>query len=385
MVKHLSLRLSLVLSICLVPFTSISVLSIPAKTSAERYVSTSGSNVGDCTSISCKTIQYAVNVSNPNDTIHVAAGTYTEAGIKVDRNITLMGAGADTTIIQAAATPSEASDRVFDITHGNDVVMKDLTIQNGFVAGIGAGILVTGSSLTLQNVWVHKNTAATAGTNEGGGIKVRDGWLSLDSCAISSNYARDAGGGIHLYYSSADIVNTTFYSNRTDGKGGAIGTLSDTLETIDIAYTTIANNVVDDFGGGMQVESNFTVNLSNVIVAHNYAANGRDIYGEVNSQDYNFIGTTSGATITGSVEHNIYDQDAGLGAFQFNGGPTKTRALSPSSPAVDAGNCFALSKDQRGYPRPANIPGVDNVADGCDIGAYEVELKVGLPLVFRSD
>ena len=60
MFKHLSLRLSLVLSICLIPFTSFSELSIPTKPSAERYISTGGNNGGDCAAISCKTIQYAV-------------------------------------------------------------------------------------------------------------------------------------------------------------------------------------------------------------------------------------------------------------------------------------------------------------------------------------
>ena len=378
-------RLSIMLGFLIIPFTFSPIELIPQKPNTDRYVSPYGSNIGDCTSAPCASIQYAVNVSNPNDTIHVAAGTYTQAGITVDRNISILGEGADITVVQAAASQPEASDRVFEITPGHDVVIKDLTIQHGFIAGLGAGILVDGSSLTLQKVWVHKNTAATAGTNEGGGIKVRDGWLSLDSCAISHNYARDAGGGIHLYYSSADIVNTTFYSNRTDGEGGAIGTLSDSAQTIDIAFTTIANNVVDDYGGGMQVEGSFDVTLSNVIVAHNYALNGREIYGEVNSLDYNLIGTTPGATITGAVEHNIYDQDAQLGAFQYNGGPTKTRALGASSPAVDAGNCFGVAVDQRGYARPSDIPGKTNIADGCDIGAYEVDLKLLLPLIIRSN
>jgi len=126
---------------------------------------------------------------------------------------------------------------------------------------------LTGVRLLCKNVWVHKNTVTTAGTNEGGGIKVRDGWFLLDSCAISSDYTGDAG----------------------------------------------------------------------------------------------------------------------LVPFHNNGGSTKTHALDPSNPAVDAGNCFALSTDQRGYPRPVNVPGVETVADGCYIGAYEFDLKAGLTLVYKSD
>ena len=57
-----------------------------------------------------------------------------------------------------------------------------------------------------------------------------------------------------------------------------------------------------------------------------------------------------------------------------NGGPTKTRALLPGSPAIDnGGDCtpvdgVALALDQRGghRPPPAGSPGT-----GCDVGAFE--------------
>src|SRR5215211_5194295 len=38
------------------------------------------------------------------DTLAIGAGTYTEAGITVDKNLTLQGEAAATTIVQAAAT-----------------------------------------------------------------------------------------------------------------------------------------------------------------------------------------------------------------------------------------------------------------------------------------
>jgi len=81
--------------------------------------------------------------------IHVAAGTYKQAGITVDRNITILGEGADGIILQAAVTPPEASGHEFEITPSYNMVIKDLMIHNGFGAGSGAGILVDGSSLSL--------------------------------------------------------------------------------------------------------------------------------------------------------------------------------------------------------------------------------------------
>ncbi len=50
-------------------------------------------------------------------------------------------------------------------------------------------------------------------------------------------------------------------------------------------------------------------------------------------------------------------------------------ALMPGSPAIDAGNSFGLSTDQRGDPRPVDFSGIPNAAggDGADIGAFEVQ------------
>ena len=47
------------------------------------------------------------------DTLAITAGTYTEPGILVDKSLTLQGEDAATTIVQAAASRSAATDRVF--------------------------------------------------------------------------------------------------------------------------------------------------------------------------------------------------------------------------------------------------------------------------------
>ncbi len=63
-----------------------------------------------------------------------------------------------------------------------------------------------------------------------------------------------------------------------------------------------------------------------------------------------------------------------LGPLQFNGGPTKTHALLPSSPAIDRGHRRAgETTDQRGLPRPSDFGAIPNVkgGDGSDIGAFE--------------
>ncbi|KPK54638.1 MAG: hypothetical protein AMS22_05525 [Thiotrichales bacterium SG8_50] len=73
-----------------------------------------------------------------------------------------------------------------------------------------------------------------------------------------------------------------------------------------------------------------------------------------------------------------------MGALDNNGGPARTHALLPSSPAIDAddsGGCAwdydnntgtpeaALTQDQRGAQRPTDGDGTPGAR--CDIGAFE--------------
>jgi len=58
-----------------------------------------------------------------------------------------------------------------------------------------------------------------------------------------------------------------------------------------------------------------------------------------------------------------------------NQGPTKTMALQPGSPAIDAGVASGATTDQRGMSRTYDDPGTTNAAtsDGTDIGAFELQ------------
>jgi hypothetical protein len=48
-------------------------------------------------------------------------------------------------------------------------------------------------------------------------------------------------------------------------------------------------------------------------------------------------------------------------------------ALQEGSKAIDKGNSFGATTDQRGLPRPADFPLITNRGDGSDVGAYEVQ------------
>ena len=131
--------------------------------------------------------------------------------------------------------------------------------------------------------------------------------------------------------------------------------------------------------------------IKNTIVSGNtatagsggYAAGtafGPDISGtSVTSQGFNLIGITNDSSgwissdLTGS---KLTARDPQLGPLRDNGGPTPTMALLAGSAAIDYGHNSGAATDQRGLPRPINLPDYTdnpNGGDGCDIGAFEVQ------------
>ena len=78
------------------------------------------------------TIAAAIAVADSYDIIDIAAGTYTEPGLNVDKELTIKGEGANSTFVQAATTYNTASNRVFNVSEGLEkVVFSGLTIRYG--------------------------------------------------------------------------------------------------------------------------------------------------------------------------------------------------------------------------------------------------------------
>ncbi len=100
-----------------------------------------------------------------------------------------------------------------------------------------------------------------------------------------------------------------------------------------------------------------------------------DVDGAVASNGHNLLGNAAEATgFTGTGDQTGVNPL--LMPLADNGGPTQTMALSPGSPAIDAGVAAGATFDQRGLSRTVDDPGVANAptSDGTDIGAFEREV-----------
>jgi hypothetical protein len=313
------------------------------------------------------------------------------------------------------------------------VTINNTTFQdseaNGGNSGTGGnganpgGAADGGGLYSLGNVTITNSTFNLAEANGG------DGGDAFGSTCLGGHMAGDGGGargGAIFADGGALIINTaTFASNaaigghggdggQTDGglncgnhgAGGLAhgGAIANNTATLNIKHGTISLNnaqagntgvnqagankpprlVAEGTGGGIRVGP-ASVTLENTIIAGNTAANGLgdttgaptpgpNVDGAVVSNGHNLLGVATEATgFTGTGDQT--GANPLLAPLADNGGPTRTMALSPGSPAIDAGVAAAALFDQRGLQRTFDDPGVVNAAtsDATDIGAFELQ------------
>ena len=405
-VAFILLTLSAALIIKVVrPLASTNIIRTAAKGAAPviantRYVATTGNNASNncLNSLSpCASLSYAAGQAVSGDTIQIEAGIYTEAGTDISgKSLTIIGAGTEATILQAAASPGIATDRVLRLS-GQPCTLQDLTIRHG-VSPSGGGINIVNSQVTLNNVAVTDNRAmdvgATTGLN-GGGISINSGSLTLNNSTVSNNtvttsdslLTRGNGGGIFIGASAPVTLNNSTVSGNSAIRGG--GGIYFSGSAVNISYSTIAGNTSDsdndgvgDGGGVYRGSSAF--NLKSSIVAGNKkGASGTtnavaDCGGTITSQNYNLTGSGTGCSFSGTGDQTVAPANVFtgvLGPLANNGGPTRTHALLGGSPALNAiavgvNGCGSVpfDQDQRNKLRPINAT--------CDIGAYEAQLSI---------
>ena len=255
--------------------------------------------------------------------------------------------------------------------------LVDSTVT-GNAAGRGGGICAEGTgALVVENSTISGNRGTYSGAlgSYGGGLRNTRSPATLTDVTISGNTSTQYGGGIHNT-GSMTLTNVTISGNDAP-YGGGIGNSGSYVLTVR-SSTIVSNTNAGDVGPG-GIQNYGTLVIQNSIVAYNDSPNCVD-GGTMNSTGYNIdTGGTCGFSSTGDQSST----DPDLGPLAVNGGDTLTHALPESSPAVDAGSCSYLSYDQRGKLRPTDLPGVANVDDGCDIGAFEIALEAYLTLVLR--
>ncbi len=247
-------------------------------------------------------------------------------------------------------------------------------VGNDAQGGCGGGFRLSGDveELGIGTSAFRNNTASTCG----GGLSLavpglENSLAEFKYNEVSNNTAGTFGGGINTNLGSGTqlfLKNSTISGNEAlGGRGGGARLQGNT--TVEVKYSTIANNTSSDDGGGIY-NSATTCRISDTIMAGN--TGNATLYQDLRGST---LCDVSDSLIAGAKYSqfnndggNILNINPGLQPLANNGGPTQTHALLESSPAVDAGTAgtFVPDTDQRGEGFPRVVGG------GLDMGAFEL-------------
>lgn len=377
-------------------FIAICVLSTVAFSATLTVTNTNDSGAGS--------LRDAIANAASGDTITFdlavpATIALTSGELFIDKSLTIEGPGANDLSIRGM---SGFGFRVMEIDHANlNVTLSGLTLTGGSDLSAG-GLFNTSTGLvTLTNCAVTNNTGVDGGDGIGAGGIYNSGTMVITGSTVSGNVTSGFDGGPPLILGAGidnlgtlTLTNSTIARNRNDDKGfgGGIGSVKG---IVTITSCTIAANFAIDGGGGI---ANYApdgapegVHIMNSIVAGNSGGDSPDIYAGVDLEGYNLIGDGSGARLIPKTGDQVGTADSPiipkLGALSYNRGPTQTLALLPGSPAIDKGNSFGLTSDQRGLRRPIDDPTIPPAegGDNSDIGAFEVQAARPLNISTRAD
>jgi len=234
------------------------------------------------------------------------------------------------------------------------------TVQgNAFSFAFGGGIYADIIELKQSTVSGNSAKAQTRYAFAGGVAANR---VYADFSTVSGNQATQiAGIDGNLVY----LTDSTVSGNKTPANGSIGGVYAGQAATI-IGSTIARNSGGGHFAAGLFVPLPALSEVESSIIA-----------GNMSSGIALDVGANTGKTMPGhnnlivahqtnmTVPDDTLTDDPLLGELRDNGGPTRTHALLPGSPAIDHGSSSGVIFDQRGHPR--------KIGASFDIGAYEFE------------
>jgi len=356
------------------------------------YVSTSGldSNPGTLAE-PFRTLNKAVSVLQPGDTLYIRGGTYVEnlnnnipGGTSWSNPVTIAAYPGETVIVQAASSgvgvvylaaasrsyiildglildAAKTATNVVKITAGSTTgASNHIRIQNSEIRNaVHQGILITQPGADYNefiNLKIHDNGSSVLDH----GMYFEDNHNLVDDCDVYSNY----GYGIQIY--------------KWIGVNGQ-----------DASYNTVRNSKFHDngksgiglfVGDGNVAYNNITWNNGEAGINVDYGASHTEVYNNTIYHNSN-NGIEIDSTSTGAViENNILYQNGWLAIWNLGSGTVADHNLTTDpgfvnaaagdfhlttgSAAIDAGITISLvTTDYDGVIRPQN--------GAYDIGAFE--------------
>lgn len=257
-------------------FSLICVAFSQPAIAANLYVSTHGAGLDCAKTNPCASIQQAVDISSPGDTIRVAAGTYFEnvsIGGPTTPNakpgITITGQGHDRTIVVSGGgkgmrPAGVLADIIFDVWSADVTIKKLSMIHPEAVAtkrDIGIFVGPPAVNMTLSKCKIIRNRLGADLEPTAPGSRGILGLRATDTVISKNHFIGNYEDHVHMPTSASVIV-----KNRVTGaKRLGITIIQENL-TSNSTGSIVANNHVSHSGvDGIQIQGDSNIVISNVV------------------------------------------------------------------------------------------------------------------------
>ena len=238
------------------------------------------------------------NVDN-GQTVYLENGVYSgkdNTNLTITKNITIVGKGNNVVI------DAKGISRIFTISHGVTVTLKNLKLING--KNTHGGAINNEGTLFVSDCTFTNNKA----TEFGGGAISNNYNLSVSSSTFTNNQAIRHGGAIGSYYTFS-VSGSTFTNNQAHYGGAIVCSMANDNTIVHLYVNAVSNctftdNKATNYGGAIY-NNYMNLFMTNSTFTNNQAKEGGAIY----SNEYNIsvnscIFTNNQATSGGAI-HTI--------------------------------------------------------------------------------
>lgn len=277
--------------------------------------------------------------------------------------------------------------RVFNVDDSNPLNQSVVSISNLTVMGgdvVDGGGIFSREDLALAHMTFKENNS----TDDGGGLYVARGTVTVEGSTFNNNRAASDGGGIYVEtlvgasQSSVTLVNSTLSANVASNRGAG---LYNNNSKLDVRFSTFTlNNAGSTIGSGIHNAGADALTSVWATVASNNVNSDVNFSGSAvntfESLGDNYIGKGNGNAVFVQPGDRRNANTPMLAPLFNTGGLVETHRPLSGSPLIDTGPVIVPGSDPPAPEFDQRGPGFNRIFDGnqdgvlrADVGAYELQ------------